>query len=488
MRHVLIVAAALFLMVIIHACKTEAPASGTCITALDCDQAAGYECIDGQCVKTSVGGDTDTKENDVTPDGSSDGVLPDDTTDAEEDGDGIVTESDGLPDIATEADGLPDIQPEGDDTDGVEPDDTDDAPVVDDGTVTETDTPVVDDALPVDDATTPDTDTATSVCDGVTCGGHGNCNVVGGVADCTCYSGYQDNDNDNICLPQCAYSGLDCAANHAYCDDTTGTPHCVCNGGYQDNDLNNTCTANCTTAALTCTGGTCDDTTGTAHCTCTDINYQDNDNNGTCLPTCAKAVTEGLNCGTHGACVDTSGTASCVCNEGYTGTGCANCAIGFHLSGSDCVADQTCPANYCNDPKGTCSTPAGVPVCTCSTGYTGTTCLDCADGYQDADLNGTCLEDCTDTCGQDGGLFKTESHGSCQYSGGNAECVCESGWLDPLIYWPPMVPECCECDHDNPPAEYQTYGCPADCTDDPVVTCTGDCYYDKVSGDKYCVP
>jgi hypothetical protein len=49
-------------------------------------------------------------------------------------------------------------------------------------------------------------------------------------------------------------------------------------------------------------------------------------------------------------------------------------------------------------------------------------------------------------------------------------------------------PECSSCKKDDPPAEYQTYGCPADCTDDPVVTCTGDCYYDKVSGDKYCVP
>jgi len=68
---------------------------------------------------------------------------------------------------------------------------------------------------------------------------------------------------------------------HGVCDNTATGPTCTCatgytgarcNGcasGYQDNDGNTTCTPNCATAGLTCNNaGTCSDATGTALCTC----------------------------------------------------------------------------------------------------------------------------------------------------------------------------------------------------------------------------
>ena len=474
MRQVLIVALALVLIAVIHSCKTEDPFTvGSCVASFDCD--AGFECIDKECVKIEGGGDTDTKDDSDAPDMGQDTATPDDVISDEtpdEGADGLFPGDDD--EIDVDVDGLPDSQTE------------EEADVAADGA----DVPTEGESMPVDDAAVPDVDLDTdtdvdssNLCSGVTCGGHGSCKVVGGVADCTCYSGYQDNDGDNVCLPMCAYSGLDCASNHAYCDDTTGTPHCVCNSGYQDNDLNNTCTANCTTANLTCTGGTCSDANGTAHCTCTDTNYQDNDNNGTCLPTCATA---GLTC-SNGSCEDSSGTATCVCNTGYANPpNCTDCATDFHKDGVNCVPNVTCPVNYCNG-HGTCSDATGSPVCSCNAGYALPQCATCADGYQDSDTNGTCLEDCDDSCGQAGGLFATESHGSCQYSGGNASCVCEAGWENPILIWPPMSPECSSCDTSNPPAAYP-YGCPADCADaSPVLTCNnGDCFYDTSSGDIYC--
>jgi len=165
------------------------------------------------------------------------------------------------------------------------------------------------------------------------------------------------------------------------------------------------------------------------------------------------------------------------------------------------VPNQSCTPNYCNG-HGTCSDASGMPVCTCDTGYTGTTCNQCASGYQDSDGNGTCLEDCTATCGQDGTILYPESHGSCVYSGGIASCVCDQGWENPWDGVPSYIctinpsackpsvflPECSQCKIFDPPPEYQQYGCPADCDSSPAISCTGDCYYDKNTGEKYCVP
>jgi len=401
---------ALFLAMMISACKTDDPvSSGSCVTTFDCEE--GFECINQKCVDPTGGGDTDTPDKDTdTPSiDDDDQASPDELTDETPDEQGDDLPSDELLD-------------EDDASDDLLPDGTDTTPL-DDGVVTDADAP--------------------SSCEGVTCGGHGTCKVAGGVATCTCYAGYQDNDHDNTCITVCEYAGLECGAT-AQCDDSSGIPTCVCKADYQDNDNNDTCLPTCTKAALTCTGGECDDANGTAHCVCTDTDYQDNNNDGTCNPTCAKAVADGLVCAVHATCDDSTGTAACACNDGYINLpNCTDCAANFHTDGSgNCLPDQGCqPSNADCNGHGTCSDATGMPVCTCVEGYAAPTCATCADGYQDSDTNGTCLADCTDTCGQ-GGLFP--SHGDCVYSGGNAACVCATGWENPILInsiWPE-----CSCD------------------------------------------
>ena len=148
------------------------------------------------------------------------------------------------------------------------------------------------------------------------CGEHGACDDSSGAAVCacdtgyagaacdTCDAGYQDNDADGTCLPDCATSGLDCGL-HGTCDDSSGAAVCACDTGYA--------------------GAACD--------TC-DAGYQDNDADGTCLPDCA---TSGLDCGLHGTCDDSSGAALCTCDEGYVGDYCETCAPEYEDFGSGCV-------------------------------------------------------------------------------------------------------------------------------------------------------
>ncbi|HNT28371.1 MAG TPA: hypothetical protein PKH10_09360 [bacterium] len=449
--------AVMVMAALIYSCSTEDPVSGGCITAFDCED--GYSCIGGECVNNGGGGDTDKVDDADLPVGD-DGEAPDETPDE-------TTEEEG-----PEEDGLTvdDDQPVG------EGDETPDM-------VTDAD---------VDDA---------ALCSGVTCGGHGTCKVEGGVAVCQCYEGYQDKDGDNVCLVNCANSGLNCGtATHDKCDDSSGMPKCVCDpvADYQDNDENGTCLPTCAKAGLTCTGGTCDDSTGTAKCTCTDTNYQDNDNNGTCEPTCAFA---NPSCALHSHCDDAGGTATCVCDDGYiTPPACTTCDTNFHSDGSgNCLPNQGCQPNNadCNG-HGTCSDSGGVPVCSCFTGYTGTYCTTCATGYQDQSVPGTCLPDCNASCAQNPLLVCPDSHGHCDYSGGSAVCVCDQGWENPSIILPvngtfcfgeqaSPAPECSDCKISDPPPEYLATGCPADCDSNPVITCTGDCYY-HTDGEKYCKP
>ncbi|MBI5488440.1 MAG: hypothetical protein HY905_13995 [Deltaproteobacteria bacterium] len=94
--------------------------------------------------------------------------------------------------------------------------------------------------------------------------------------DClACAAGYQDNDADGTCLPDCATSGLPCAL---ACDDTGGAARCVCAAGEQDNDNDGTCSPDCATAALVCDPAehrVCRDESGTAECACDGVTYDD---------------------------------------------------------------------------------------------------------------------------------------------------------------------------------------------------------------------
>ncbi len=447
------------------------PGAGTdfpCRGNFDC--ANGYECVEKECVKI------EEMDDDVS--------LSDVVTISDHEGENTGDDFDDTNDMSVVSDtAVSDSKP-----------DEDGETVLDD----DADLPTDGDVVPSDDGPAPDIDLPTS-CDGVTCGGHGICKIESGSPVCQCYEGYQDKDGDLICLPNCAYSGLDCGpTTHTKCDDSSGIAKCVCDTGYQDYDGDSVCKPTCATAGLNCTGGTCDDSSGTARCICTDPNYQDNDNNGTCLPTCVKAIADGtLSCTTHAHCDDSSGTVTCVCNDGYINPpACSTCAPNFHSDGSgNCVPNQSCTPNYCNG-HGTCSDASGMPVCTCDTGYTGTTCNQCASGYQDSDGNGTCLEDCYFSCGQKPAALCPESYGSCQYSGGVASCVCDQGWENPPVVMHSayslcvggtysILPECSQCKISDPPASYPN-GCPATCSDASLTCNNGKCYYDKNTKDIYC--
>ena len=161
-----------------------------------------------------------------------------------------------------------------------------------------------------------------TTCEADSCNYHGTCDDSTGVVVCTCDTGYvgdtcdqcdtgyQDNDSNGTCLPDCANSGLDCG-NHGTCDDLSGTAVCVCDTGYTGND-----------------------------CSQCDTGYQDNDGNDTCLPNCTTANLDCNQVVSGGDCDDSSGTAQCVCNAGYVGADCKTCDTGYHEEQGACVPDD----------------------------------------------------------------------------------------------------------------------------------------------------
>lgn len=67
-------------------------------------------------------------------------------------------------------------------------------------------------------------------------GGQGGAPGTGGASEGgsgpeDCAWGYQDHDDDGVCLPDCTSSALSCPA-HAACTDATGTAVCACVSGY----------------------------------------------------------------------------------------------------------------------------------------------------------------------------------------------------------------------------------------------------------------
>jgi GH15 family glucan-1,4-alpha-glucosidase len=75
-------------------------------------------------------------------------------------------------------------------------------------------------------------------------------------------------------------------------------------------------------------------------------------------------------------CTETNKTA-CVANgSSFT----CNCDAGFHDDAGSCVMDTTCSDNTCNG-HGQCDDTNGI-ACTCETGYLGTFCTDCAQGFK----------------------------------------------------------------------------------------------------------
>ena len=105
-------------------------------------------------------------------------------------------------------------------------------------------------------------------------------NGYAGASCGTCAAGWQDNDGDGVCAMTCASAGLDCG-DHGACSDAGGAAICACDAGYdgpacescslgfQDNDNDGICAPDCTTTNLDCgANGTCADADGEAFCVC----------------------------------------------------------------------------------------------------------------------------------------------------------------------------------------------------------------------------
>jgi hypothetical protein len=181
-------------------------------------------------------------------------------------------------------------------------------------------------------------------------------------------------------------------------------PHCdQCALGYHDEDgeceLNESCQAD------SCYhNGTCDDSSGEIECTCNTgyageycdhcaDGYQQNQN-GQCVEEtdCDPSV-----CNYHGSCEQIGGQTVCHCSTGYAGTHCERCAAGYHLDGDECVDDEQCMANSCNQ-HGDCDDSTGVVQCSCHLGYAGAHCDDCMDGFEEND-QGQCVPTQPEDCG-----------------------------------------------------------------------------------------
>ena len=164
----------------------------------------------------------------------------------------------------------------------------------------------------------PDAGSSGTVCNGVTCNGHGTCVANGASATCTCNTDFHADGLS--CLSDAdACSGQTCSG-HGTCAASGGSASCTCNTGFHVSGLN------CLSDADACSGQTCSG---------------------------------------HGTCAASGGSATCTCNTG------------FHVSGLNCLADaDPCSGQTCSG-HGTCVASGTSATCTCNAGFqaSGLSCL-----------------------------------------------------------------------------------------------------------------
>ncbi len=136
-------------------------------------------------------------------------------------------------------------------------------------------------------------------------------------------------------------------------------------------------------------------------------------------------------CNSHGVCGEANYLPVCTCEPGYEGLTCLTCSAGFHRIGSGtCVADESCAADFCG-PHGTCNVTGGIAQCACAAGYTGPRCDQCYGAFIDVSDAG--LPDGGRSAPADCVLPPTCTAGSCgpgydcDDSTGVISCVCTSG-------------------------------------------------------------
>ena len=227
------------------------------------------------------------------------------------------------------------------------------------------------------------------------CNGHADAasgTLVSGCT-CTCSTGF----NGSSCR-SCA----DKYENYPTCSEIKCTVPANCNGhaGAVSGTLVSGCTCTCSTGF---TGASCE--------LCAD-KYRG-------YPQCTEIPCENTDCNNHANAV--SGTlvsgCTCTCSIGFTGTSCGSCADKYENYPTCSEINCTVPANCNGHADGVSGTLVGGCACTCSTGFTGSSCGSCADKYENyptcseinctvpancnghADaVSGTLVSGCTCTC------------------------------------------------------------------------------------------
>ncbi|KAH0575943.1 Neurogenic locus notch-like protein [Spironucleus salmonicida] len=239
--------------------------------------------------------------------------------------------------------------------------------------------------------------------------------------------------NDDCVATACIISGVICSGNGTCTNNSCQCgpgfkPQCEgCKDGLQmvNIDDKNVCTASeCLKEGVICANnGTCDLDKKTCNC---------KENFGTDCATCLTGFTlvdqkciasacvddDNLICGGNGTCKDN--TCACSGNQDLaqkckTGI----CATDFTLVSDACVSNTCLKDNIICNNHGNCTKNK----CVCSTGYSGTQCVDCAKNYSKAGA------ECFSTNCVDSGTV-CNSQGRCANSFFSTSCQCK-GWLEP---------------------------------------------------------
>lgn len=231
-------------------------------------------------------------------------------------------------------------------------------------------------------------------CESDTCNGHGTCRPDGAGVTCDCDEGWAGNRCDRCdegfhedagnCEPDSPCNPDPCVR-ASKCEELGGLAVCTCLTGY-DGDRCDTCAEgyvadglDCVVAAGPCVPNPCPERHPGAHrgrcavdddqavCLC-DFGFEDIE--GTCTPqtTCDPDTT----CAGHGTC--TGNGLECDCDDGYAGDHCDECAEGWVPDGDDCVPEappDPCAPNPCGaEPdRGRCVAVGGAAECRCDTGF-----------------------------------------------------------------------------------------------------------------------
>lgn len=303
------------------------------------------------------------------------------------------------------------------------------------------------------------------------CGDHGTCRYVDGVKSCecdalytgatcsACVSGYQDENGDGECQPDCdtaALQGMNCGDNgDCGVNVFSGLAECECDRGYAGADCagcasgfhwdytldvcleNDQCVQDGVNSSDCSGNGTCVDNSGVVVCECNvgwtgtacDVcaaGYHPSGSSCVINTTCTQDGANSADCNGNGSCDDSSGAPVCICENGWTGTNCDACATDYHLFSGNCVLNEQCVATSCSG-NGSCQIVDGLVDCDCTAGYTGTYCDLCATGFHLDVVSGNCVtnEACVDTSVPSADC---NSNGTCNDTTGLVICECNAGW------------------------------------------------------------